>query len=154
MSENKTEVVVGGAVLAVAIGFVIYAGQVTGFTERSTGYPLSASFRSLEGVTVGTDVRLAGVKIGTVTGIELNPQTFRADTTFSVRNGIDIPDDSAVAVSSEGLLGGNFVEIVPGGSPFNFGPGDEIEDTQGSVSLVSLLMKFVSSSGSSSDSAQ
>lgn len=152
MSENKTEVVVGGAVLAVAIGFVIYAGQVTGFTERSTGYPLSASFRSLEGVTVGTDVRLAGVKIGTVTGIELNPQTFRADTTFSVKNGIDIPDDSAVAVASEGLLGGNFVEIVPGGSPFNFGPGDEIEDTQGSVSLVSLLMKFVSSSGS--DSAQ
>ncbi len=154
MSENKTEVVVGGAVLAVAIGFVVYAGQVTGFTERSTGYPLSASFRSLEGVTVGTDVRLAGVKIGTVTGIELNPQTFRADTTFSVKNGIDIPDDSAVAVASEGLLGGNFVEIVPGGSPFNFGPGDEIEDTQGSVSLVSLLMKFVSSSGSSSDSAQ
>lgn len=154
MSENKTEVVVGGAVLAVAIGFVIYAGQVTGFTERSAGYPLSASFRSLEGVTVGTDVRLAGVKIGTVTGIDLNPQTFRADTTFSVKNGIDIPDDSAVAVASEGLLGGNFVEIVPGGSPFNFAPGDEIEDTQGSVSLVSLLMKFVSSSSSSPDSSQ
>lgn len=145
MSANKTEVAVGGAVLAVAIGFVIYAGQVTGFTDRSTGYPLTASFRSLEGVTVGTDVRLAGVKIGTVTGIDLNPQTFRADTTFSVRDGIDIPDDSAVVVSSEGLLGGNFVEIMPGGSPFNFAPGDEIEDTQGSVSLVSLLMKFVSS---------
>ncbi|MBR9653373.1 outer membrane lipid asymmetry maintenance protein MlaD [Thalassovita aquimarina] len=153
MSENKTEVAVGGAVLAVAIGFVVYAGQVTGFTDRNVGYPLTASFRSLEGVTVGTDVRLAGVKIGTVTGIDLNPETFRADTTFNLKDGIDIPDDSAVVVSSEGLLGGNFVEIVPGGSPFNFAPGDEIEDTQGSVSLVSLLMKFVSGSGSS-DSGQ
>ncbi|WP_323785893.1 outer membrane lipid asymmetry maintenance protein MlaD [Thalassovita sp.] len=149
MSTNQTEVAVGGMVLAVAIGFVVYAGQMTGFTDRSSGYPLSASFRSLEGITVGTDVRLAGVKIGTVTDIALNSQTFRADTTFSIKDGIDIPDDSAVVVASEGLLGGNFMEIVPGGSPFNLTAGDEIEDTQGAVSLVSLLLKFVSSGSSS-----
>jgi len=146
MSESKTEVFVGAAVLAAAIGFVAYAGQITGFSKQTSGYELSASFRSAEGVTVGTDVRLAGVKIGTVTDIALNPQTFRADTQFSVIEGVQIPDDSAVVVASEGLLGGNFVEIVPGGSPFNFNPGDEIEDTQGAVSLVSLLMKFVSGS--------
>ncbi|CUH69714.1 putative phospholipid ABC transporter-binding protein MlaD [Thalassovita autumnalis] len=144
MSTNPTEVAVGAAVLAAAVGFVLYAGQVTGFTVQSDGYPLSASFRSLEGISVGSDVRLAGVKIGTVTDIALNPQTFRADTEFLLKDGIDIPDDSAVVISSEGLLGGNFVEIVPGGSPFNFEPGSEIEDTQGSVSLISLLMKFVS----------
>lgn len=144
MSSNPTEVVVGAAVLAVAIGFVAYAGQVTGFTGRSDSYPLSASFRSLEGITVGTDVRLAGVKIGTVTDIQLNPQTFRADTSFEVQDDIMIPDDSAVVISSEGLLGGNFMEIVPGGSPFTYEAGAEIEDTQGSVSLISLLMKFVS----------
>lgn len=144
MSENKTEVFVGAAVLAAAVGFVAYAGQITGFSKQTSGYELTASFRSAEGVTVGTDVRLAGVKVGTVTDITLNPQTFRADTAFSVANGIEIPDDSAVVVASEGLLGGNFVEIVPGGSLFNFQPGDEIEDTQGAVSLVGLLMKFVS----------
>lgn len=144
MSEHKTEAFVGGVVLAVAIGFVAYAGQITGFSKQTSGYELGASFRSAEGVTVGTDVRLAGVKIGTVTALNLNPQTFRADTKFSVIEGIEIPDDSAVVVASEGLLGGNFVEIVPGGSPFNFAPGDEIEDTQGAVSLVGLLMKFVS----------
>jgi phospholipid/cholesterol/gamma-HCH transport system substrate-binding protein len=143
MSNHSTEVVVGGVVLAVAIGFLAYVGNATGFAERNTGYPLTASFRSLEGVVVGTDVKLAGVKIGTVTGIELNPVTFRADTHFEVKNGIDIPDDSAVVVSSEGLLGGNYVEILPGGSPFNFEPGAEIEDTQGAISLVNLLMKFV-----------
>lgn len=147
MSHSTTEILVGGAVLAAAIGFVVYTGQTTGFATSTAGYPLSASFRSIEGVNVGTDVRLAGVKIGTVTDIALNPQTFRADTTFSVADGIEIPDDSAVIVSSEGLLGGNFVEIMPGGSPFNLEPGSEIEDTQSSVSLVSLLLKFVSGDG-------
>lgn len=147
MSQNNTEILVGGAVLAAAIAFAVYAGQATGLSRSTQGYELNASFRSLEGVQVGTDVRLAGVKIGTVTGVELNPTTYRADTMFSVADGIEIPDDSAVVISSEGLLGGNFVEIMPGGSAFNFSPGDEVEDTQGAVSLISLLLKFVSGSG-------
>lgn len=142
-AENTTEVIVGGAVLAVAIGFLVYAGQVTGVSGGQSEYELVASFRSADGVTVGTDVRLAGVKVGRVTKIELDTETYRADTSFSVRSGIEVPDDSAIAVSSEGLLGGNYVEILPGGSPFYFEPGDEIEFTQGSVSLVGLLMKFV-----------
>ena len=93
-------------------------------------------------------MRLAGVKVGTVTGIDLDPQTFRAVTTFSMSTGIEVPDDSSVVVSSEGLLGGNFVEILPGASAFNYAAGDEIVDTQGSVSLISLLMKFVAGGGS------
>lgn len=150
-AENTTEVIVGGAVLAVAIGFLVYAGQVTGMSGGQSEYELSASFRTADGVTVGTDVRLAGVKVGRVTAIELDTETYRADTSFSVREGIEIPDDSAVAISSEGLLGGNYVEIMPGGSPFFFAAGDEIEFTQGSVSLVGLLMKFVA--GSEDDGA-
>jgi len=145
MSESTTEVLVGGAVLAVAIGFLVYAGQATGFSPaKSSDYSLTASFRSVEGVTVGTDVRLAGVKVGTVSEMNLNVQTYRADLVLAVKEGVEIPDDSAVVISSEGLLGGNFVEIYPGGSLDNFEPKDEIEDTQGAVSLVSLLMKFVS----------
>lgn len=143
MSAVRTEAAVGAAVVAVAIGFLVYASQFTSLRGDSTGYALSASFRSIEGVSVGTDVRLAGVKIGTVTDITLNATTFRADAEFTVANGVELPDDSAVVISSEGLLGGNYVEILPGGSPFNFAEGDEIEDTQSSVSLVSLLLKFV-----------
>ena len=150
MSHNTTEVLAGGVVLAVALGFAVYAGQVAGLSAARGGYELAASFRSLEGVSVGTDVRLAGVKIGTVTGVDLNPQTFRADTRFSVLEGIEVPDDSSVIISSEGLLGGNFVEIMPGGSPYNFEPGDEVLDTQGAVILISLLVKFVSGSGDDS----
>ena len=145
MAENTTEVVVGGAVLAAAIAIGVYGAQIGGLsTGGGSNYPLTASFRSLEGVSVGTDVRLAGVKIGTVTDVSLNNVTYRADTTVTLDADTQIPDDSAIVISSEGLLGRNFVEIVPGGSPFNFEPGSEITDTQGAVSLISLLLKFVS----------
>ena len=67
-----------------------------------------------------------------------------ANTVFSVQDNVALPDDSAVVIASEGLLGGSFVEILPGGSVFNLEPGSEIEDTQSSVSIVQLLLKFVS----------
>ena len=143
-STQNTEIAVGGVVLAAALGFLVFMGQGAGFSSGGSGYELSASFRSVEGITVGSDVRLAGVKVGSVTGIDLDPVTFRAQTTVMVQEGIQLPDDSAIVISSEGLLGGNFVEILPGGSPFNLEPGSEIFDTQGAVSLVSLLMRFVS----------
>lgn len=145
-----SEVLVGGGVLAAALAFGLYTVQSTGFSMgASSGYDLTASFRSLEGVNVGTDVRLAGVKIGTVSDIALNTQTYRADTTVTINGGIEIPDDSAIIIASEGLLGGNFVEISPGGSPFFFAPGDEILDTQGSVSLLTLLLRYVGGEGDS-----
>ena len=150
-SYNITEVVTGGVVLAAAAAFALYATQTTGLGSSNAGYDLTASFRSLEGVSVGTDVRLAGVKIGAVSGVELDTQTYRAVTTISVREGIEIPDDSAAIVASEGLVGGNFVEINPGGSFDYFAPGDEIEDTQGAVSLISLLVQFVAGSGGDSE---
>ncbi len=143
MAENRIEVLVGGLVLAVAVGFVAYAGKITGFRSASAGYELTASFRSLEGVTVGTDVRLAGVKVGSVSDILLDPETYRAKTVLTIDGSVKVPDDSAVIISSEGLLGGNFVEVMPGGSPFFYEAGAEVEDTQGAVSLVSLLLKFV-----------
>ncbi len=101
-----------------------------------------------DGVSAGTDVRLAGVKIGTVSDISLNPETFRADTVLAMSGGVEIPDDSILAISSEGLLGGNFVEVLPGGSPFALEPGDSFAETQGSVSLITLLLRFVSQSAS------
>lgn len=143
MTHSTGEVALGGVVLAGAMAFGLYAVQSTGFSLGSEGYALTASFRSIEGVTVGTDVRLAGVKIGNVSEISLNPQTYRADTVVTLQDGVQIPDDSAIIIASEGLLGGNYVEISPGGSPFYFANGDEIMDTQGSVSLLSLLLKYV-----------
>ena len=147
MRENGAEVATGAIVLAAAVGFVIYTLQLTAFGAGSRGYDLSASFRSIEGIDVGTEVRLAGVKIGNVSDISLNSETFRGDATLTISRGAEIPNDSSAVVASEGILGGNFVEIVPGGSFDVYAPGDEILDTQGAVSLISLLLKFVSGGG-------
>ena len=151
MAGNRAEIAAGAAVLIVAVGFAVFAAGGTGLTGPSGSYPLRASFRAVDGISAGSDVRLAGLKVGTITELKLNPQTFMADAVVSVRSDIQLPTDSAILISSEGLLGGNFVEIMPGGAPENLAPGDEIEDTQGSVSLVSLLMKFVGGGGQSDD---
>jgi phospholipid/cholesterol/gamma-HCH transport system substrate-binding protein len=143
MAENTSEVVAGAAVLAVAIGFLAYAGQTAGFGGTAGTYDLTASFRAVDGISVGTDVRLAGVKVGTITSLNLNPETFFADATVAIDKAVMLPDDSAILVSSEGLLGGNYIEVIPGGSTEVLAPGAEIEDTQGSVSLVTLLLRFV-----------
>lgn len=153
MAEDRAEVLAGAAVLAAAIGFLVYSTGGGRLTATADSYPLTASFRSVEGIRAGSDVRLAGVKVGTITALTLNPETFYADARIEVDKSIILPDDSAILISSEGLLGGNYVELVPGGSPDNLQPGDEIEDTQGAVSLISLLMKWVGSQTAAADPA-
>jgi phospholipid/cholesterol/gamma-HCH transport system substrate-binding protein len=153
MASERAEIVTGAAVLAMAVGFVVYAAQGAGLMQAPDSYPLVASFRSVEGISVGTDVRLAGVKVGSVTSLTLNPATFFADATISMRSDVSLPTDSTILVSSEGLLGGSFVEVLPGGALENLEPGGEIEDTQGAVSLISLLLKFVGGGDGDKDKA-
>lgn len=153
MAYERAEIVAGAAILAVAAGFALYAVQGSGMVGAAESYPLTASFRSVEGISVGTDVRLAGVKVGTVTGLTLNPETYFADAVITMRKDVAVPTDSTILISSEGLLGGNFVEVQPGGALEMLEPGGEIEDTQGAVSLITLLMKFAGggSEGSASE---
>ncbi len=145
MKNNPLETAIGALVVMAAVGFLYYASNVVGISGTSDTYDVNASFRSAEGISLGTDVRMAGVKIGSVTGMKLSPTTFRAELIVAIKNIVEIPDDSAIAVTSEGLLGGNFIEIIPGASEFPVENGGEIEDTQGSISFITLLMKFVSS---------
>ena len=115
MRENTTEVVVGAAVLAAALGFLWYIASATGLSGGTPGLELRANFRSAEGVSVGTDIRLAGVSVGTVNGLSLNTETYRAEAVFAIDEGVGIPDDSAAVVASEGLLGGvEGVAVVEG----------------------------------------
>lgn len=143
MASEAAETMIGGVVLAAAAGFLYFASQATGFTTTGGQYPLTAKFRSVEGLNVGSDVRLAGVKIGTLTDISLDQVTYQAIAKLSVDEGIAIPDDADIKVASDGLLGGAFLEITAGGSSFMLEAGDEILLTQGSISLINLLMKFV-----------
>lgn len=147
MANSVTETAVGAGVLALAIGFLVYASGYVDNSRSSQGTEITAQFRSVEGISVGTDVKLGGVKIGTVTGITLDPQTYLAKTKVIVDQAIEIPDDSAISIESEGLLGGSFVEIIPGASEFSVENGGELEDTQSSISLITLLMRFIGGDG-------
>ncbi len=148
MSYRIWEIALGAVVLAIAAGFVLFMLQTTGTRlGQAAGYTLHGSFRSAEGVRMGTEVRLAGVRVGTVTGLQLDPESFRAEVALRVDQGLAVPADSTLAVSSEGLLGGTFMEILPGGMPFDLEPGDSFQDTQSAVSLIQLMLRFATGSG-------
>ena len=142
MADSVAETVIGAVVLATAAGFVLYAGQTSGLQVAGDSYELGASFRSADGIVVGTDVRLAGIKVGTVTDLELDPESYQALATFTMRDDLRLPEDSDVKVASEGLLGGSFLEITPGASEFMLADGDMILNTQGSINLLNLLSRF------------
>ena len=148
-AEQRAELLAGGVVLAVAAGFLLWAAG-SDLTGRG-GYEVRASFPDVDGVEVGTEVRLAGVKVGRVTDVRLNPQTYMADARISIPDDVVLPADSAAIIQSDGLLGGAYIQIQPGGSPDDLGPGDEIEEVQGAVSLLQLMMKFVDSQAGSDD---
>jgi phospholipid/cholesterol/gamma-HCH transport system substrate-binding protein len=142
MSKNVTETVIGAIVVAAAGLFLLHAGQTAGMRVEAGAYTLSASFTSVEGIAVGTDVRLAGIKVGSVTALQLDPETYQARVTMAIDGTVMIPEDSDVKVSQESLLGGSFLEITPGASDFMLASGEEILNTQSSVSLLTLLMRF------------
>ena len=146
MSEKNLEIITGTIVLIIAAGFLAFIIKIGGFSADNENYNLNTSFRSAEGIDTGTEVRMAGVKIGTVKSLSLNAETLQADVKLKIEKSILIPNDSSAVISSEGLLGGSFLEIVPGGSFDNYAAGEIIEDTQSSISLINLLLKMFGAS--------
>ena len=145
-AAEKAELWAGAAVLAVAAGFLFWSTDL-GRPLRD-GYELRAAFPNVDGIEVGTEVRVAGVKVGRVSAIDLNPQTYLAEARLTVPSSIRLPTDSAALIQSDGLLGGAYIELQPGGAAEDLAPGDEIEEVQGAVSLLSLMMKFVDAQAS------
>ncbi|MDX2102784.1 MAG: outer membrane lipid asymmetry maintenance protein MlaD [Alphaproteobacteria bacterium] len=143
MSRGVLETLVGGAVLMVAAGFAWFAVASTGFGGRGDSYPLSARFETAGGLTVGTDVRLSGIKVGTVTGVALDPQTFLAEITFSVPNTVRLPIDSVVEVGSDGLLGGRYLKLVPGADDKTITPGGRVTRVTPPVDLMDLIGRAI-----------
>lgn len=139
-STNTIETVVGGIVIAIAAGFFFYASNVSsdggGF---SGGYKVSAEFDNIEGINVGTDVRLAGIKVGTVVGQGLNPESYQAKVDMMIDSTVALADDTNAKITSEGLLGGKFIALDQGGSETKLADGDAISYTQGAVDIWSLI---------------
>ena len=140
--RSLVEVVVGAVVLLVAAGFLAYAIANSGRSALS-GYPLFARFDHIDGLGIGNDVRVAGVKVGSVNQERIDPQTFQAVVGFSVRDDIKLPKDSAAIITSESLLGGKYLSLQPGGDQAMLQPGQTVTITQGSISLEDLLGKFI-----------
>ncbi len=145
MSKGQVfETLVGVGVVAVAAGFLYYAYGASGRGATARTYPLNAVFGRVDGVTVGSEVRIAGVKVGAVSGNALDPQTYEARVTLSVASGIKLPDDTIAKIASDGLLGGAHIALEPGGSDVLLKAGDTISITQGSVDLLGLAMQAFS----------
>jgi phospholipid/cholesterol/gamma-HCH transport system substrate-binding protein len=135
------ETIVGAIVLAVAGVFLFYAYGVSGDEGARRGYNLEAVFGRVDGVTVGSEVRIAGVKVGTVAGNTLDTRTYEAKLRLSLESGVPVPDDSTAKIVSDGLLGGAHVAIEPGASETMLADGGRIEFTQGSVDLLGLAIQ-------------
>lgn len=140
--ERWGETILGAIVAVVAIGFFVFAAAQAGATAGSGGgYELTARFQRVDGIAVGSDVRVSGVKVGVVKAVALDPDTYLARLTFTVDNGVQILDDSTARIASDGLLGGAYVAIEPAGmAPLP--PGGEITNTQGAVDLLTLFASF------------
>jgi phospholipid/cholesterol/gamma-HCH transport system substrate-binding protein len=140
--HSVVEVVIGAVVLLVAAGFLAYAIANSGRSTTS-GYTLFARFDHIDGLGVGNDVRLAGVKVGSVSQERIDPHTFQAVVGFSIRDDIKLPKDTAAIITSESLLGGKYLSLQPGGEETTLQPGQTVTITQGSISLEELLGKFI-----------
>ena len=142
MSRSVIETVLGGFVLLGAFVFLIFSYS-KGDAGQVTGYQISANFSKIGGLKIGDPVQISGVKIGQVANVTLDPKTYLAKVTMEIEDDISVPDDSAAAISSAGLLGGLYLGIEPGGSEDMLKSGGEIQYTQAPQNLEELLGKFI-----------
>ncbi len=142
MRRNIIETVMGGAVLIVAAGLIAIAFQ-SSRAGTPTGYEVWAEFDNASGLGPGSEVRMSGVKIGTVTGQRLDPDSFFAVVTLNISERIELPRDTSARIIADGLLGSNFVALEPGGKEETIPPGGEITVAQGAVSIVDRIVRRV-----------
>ena len=152
MARKLPELLTGFAVIIVAAVFLVYALSESG-TVTTGGYPLLAQFSSIGGLTVGADVKIGGVVVGHVADERLDPNTYAAIVRLVIDNGIKVPDDSSATISSDGLLGGNYVSVSPGGSNTMLAAGQSFSVTQSAINIEDLLGKFIFSMGGTSGKA-
>jgi phospholipid/cholesterol/gamma-HCH transport system substrate-binding protein len=139
MRTHWGETAMGFLVLALAAGFLIWSLGVARSGQLGGGYQVSAKFGDVGGLQPGAKVSLAGVKVGSVSDVRVDPKTFLAVVDMSLNGDVHVPSDSTAKVTSDGLLGGAHIALTPGGAEDNLKPGGEFANTQGSVDLFGLI---------------
>lgn len=142
MGRNLVETLMGAVVLAVAALFLVFAYSRADVGEVK-GYTLVAKFDRVDGVKPGADVRISGIKVGSVLSQKLNPETYMAEVKLSIEPSVKVPRDSAAKILLSGLLGDTYISLSPGGDDQMLKDGDEIQYTQGSVDIISLVGQAV-----------
>src|ERR1700737_2480790 len=142
MTGNVIETVMGAVVLVVAAFFLFFA-YTTSQVRAVQGYQVSAQFERVDGIRDGSDVRIAGVKVGSIVSETLDPKTFLATVRMSIDPAYQLPDDTVAEIVSSGLLGDRFMALVPGGSEHMIPPGGRIKFTQSPVSLENLIGQMI-----------
>ena len=143
MKINILDAFLGFTVLLITGLFLFYV-YLTLDTKlfKSDGFRLHARFENIDGIVTGSKVKLSGVNIGTVKSISLEPESYYAFITMNFDKKFSFPDDTEASVQLEGLLGGSYISILPGGSDVMLLNDQEILYTQGSTSLLNLMLKF------------
>ena len=151
--KNKTlfETIIGLGVLLLVTILVYYAYQKSNLKSQQNSYKLYASFNRIDGVNIGTEIMISGIKVGVVTNQNLNKENYLAELELAVNNDIKIPEDSSAEINSASLLGGKYIAIIPGGADDYLQAGDKFGFTQSSVNLEELLGKFAFSNDSGKD---
>lgn len=145
--DHLAEAAVGLLVVLLAIAFVLFAWSRTGGGTSAGAVHVTAIFPNASGVSAGTDVRVAGLKIGTVSAQRLDPKTWQAEVVLAIDPKVKVPNDSSATITSEGLLGSTYVSLTPGGAADALKEGDTIVDTQGAVDLMGMIGQFINKSG-------
>jgi phospholipid/cholesterol/gamma-HCH transport system substrate-binding protein len=142
MSGNVIETVMGAVVLVVAAFFLFFA-YTTSQVRAVDGYTVTAQFTRVDGIRDGSDVRIAGVKVGSITAENLDPKTYLATLKMSINPEYKLPEDTVAEVISSSLLGDKYLALVPGGSDNNIPPGGQIKYTQATASLEDLIGQMI-----------
>jgi phospholipid/cholesterol/gamma-HCH transport system substrate-binding protein len=150
MHRNTLETVMGAIVLLAAAGFVMLAYEAAD-VKGNGGYEIAAEFGSTGGLSVGDDVRISGIKVGQITAQQLDPITYVAKVSMAIEPTIKIPSDSSARITAASLLGGNYLELMPGAATDTLAAGAVIYDTRDPISLSDLLGKAVFSSNNSAN---
>jgi len=141
-NRSSFETLIGALVLAAAVFFVVLVVRGTGVTA-SDGYKVSASFGNADGLKPGTEVRISGVKVGSVVEQTLDATSLQAKVVMEIDPSLKLPIDSSVRVLSDGLLGGSYLMIDPGGDEENLADGGHIDFTSDAVNLIDLISTAV-----------
>jgi phospholipid/cholesterol/gamma-HCH transport system substrate-binding protein len=144
MTNNLFETLVGAFVIIAALAFFSYAYFETSSVKATDKtYTLVAKFSRIDGINPSSDVKISGVKIGKVNSIDLDHKSYQAILKFNILDSIKIPSDSLAEIVGNGLLGEKYINIQAGADTDFLEDGGQIEFTQSSVSLESIIGKFM-----------